>query len=311
MPNPFGLFQKTAPITSNNSTIPTEEKINTDDFIGAVADKNKKTIKEGYGGAVSNTPDTSSDRMNFNGILFAAFLILAVAMGVLYYFNSSFLILDNLMKKSNVNEYYKSTDFYDLFGGTINSNYIVIFIVLWLIVFSINILICQVTVNIADISQIMYVTSIYYFGIVGSTLAIINNVPSLIEVFENTIGFGILPFISNMKEVTTIFKNRLFENSKPDVKQMGIQMNQDFLLTTFTLPSFHEHFDELFQAKDSSPDTIFYIDTNENDKNGSETTKYRYNLLAQVLYKHTIGHYMWILISSYLSILLAANSFPL
>jgi hypothetical protein len=299
MPNPYDLL--------HNRTSKNEKKTDI-----------QEGMKEGIGGAITEHPDPSPGaKTKFNGVVVAVFFILAIFMGVIYYFNSSFMLLNDLNRMIN-GEYYTAINFSENFGGSIQSKYIVIFLILWMAVFALNILLCKVIMNVADINQIIYITTIYYFGIVGSTMAIINNIPSLIEVFENTIGFWVLPWISNMKDVTNIFKNRFYDKNATDLANMGVKIDHDFLLTTFSLPSFHDHFKELFNARDISntPTSSFYIDVDFDDTTkksnlDSELTKtYRFNLLRLILQKYTIGHYMWILIASYVSILLTVNSLP-
>jgi hypothetical protein len=209
-------------------------------------------------------------------------------------------------KVGNPDNYYNVGNFNEFFGGKLQSSFIVIFLILWMAVFALNILLCKIIINVADINQIIYITTIYFFGIVGSTMAIINNIPSLVEVFENTIGFWVLPWTSNMKEVTTIFKNKAYENNE-ELKNLGISINHDFLLTTFSLPNFHDHFDELSKKSTDNDNKSFYIDNGNNDVDVEEN---RLNLLSLILQKYTIGHYVWMLIASYVSILLTVNSLP-
>lgn len=293
MPNPFDLLQ---PSSTENKSI-NQKKENT----------KEKGIKEGMGGTIADSPDPSpAVKSQFNGTLAAAFFMLAIFMGIIYYFNSSFMLLSELNTKvGNPAEYYKSTNFNEFFGGKLQSSFIVIFLILWMAVFALNILLCKVVINVADINQIIYMTTIYFFGIVGCTMAIINNIPSLIEVFENTIGFWVLPWTSNMKEATTIFKNKAYENND-ELQKMGISINHDFLLTTFSLPNFHEHFDHLTKKENmtNNDNKMFYIDKDD------ATDENRSKLLKLTLQKYTIGHYVWMLIASYISILLTVNSLP-
>ena len=225
MPNPFDLFTKK------------EEK----------SDKKEgmKTIIEGNAnrsdfGAITNAPLPGQPEKNVEliAVLVGVFFLLSLLMGMMYYFNSIFVLLDSFMETiygDDRNDFYEEKIFQKTFGGKLTSNFFFIFIILWMIVFCLNILIFQVVLNINDYGMMFYMTTIYFFSIVGGTMVIINNVPSLVEVFENTIGTAILPMISNMKQVMGVFKHKGFDSDIGQLKTLGVSMNLDFLLTTFTI----------------------------------------------------------------------------
>ena len=298
-----------------------------------------KTIIEGNAnrtdfGAITNAPLPGQPEKNLEltAVLVGVFFLLSLLMGMMYYFNSIFVLLDSFMETiygDDRNDFYEEKNFQKTFGGKLASNFFFIFFILWMIVFCLNILIFQVVLNINDYGMMFYMTTIYFFSIVGGTMVIINNVPSLVEVFENTIGTAILPMISNMKQVMGVFKHKGYDDSEnKQLKDLGISMNLDFLLTTFTMSNFHEHFKKLFDANPKSgnmagqADTTFYIDVSMFDEKNLLDKQYlkdvksdvanraRYNLLRLVLQKYTIGHFTWILLASYVSILLAVNTMP-
>jgi hypothetical protein len=323
MPNPFDLFTKKEKKEENGKK---EEKEGMTTIIEG--NTNRKEF-----GAVTSAPLPGQPQKNLvlTAVLVGVFFILSLLLGMMYYFNSIFVLLDSFMETiygTSKNNFYSEGEFNKTFGGSLTSKYFFIFIILWLIVFCLNILIFQVVLNVNDYGMMFYMTTIYFFSIVGGTMVVINNVPSLVEVFENTIGVMILPMISNMKKVVEMFKNRGFENETPQFKELGVTMNLDFLLTTFTMSNFHDHFDKLFKANPASnmaseqPDTTFYIDVSMFDekklldkpylktrkvilRTGPDT-----NLLRLVLQKYTIGHFVWIFLASYVSILLAVNTMP-
>ena len=319
MPNPFDLFTKKEKESDKKEGMKTiiEGNANRTDF-----------------GAITNAPLPGQPEKNVEliAVLVGVFFLLSLLMGMMYYFNSIFVLLDSFMETiygSSNNDFYSEGVFQKTFGGKLTSNFFFIFIILWLIVFCLNILIFQVVLNIGDYGMIFYMTTIYFFSIVGGTMVIINNVPSLVEVFENTIGVAILPIISNMKEVIKVFKHKGFDDSEnKQLKDLGISMKLDFLLTTFSMSNYHDHFNKLFGANPKSgnmteqADTTFYIDVSMfdeqnlldkqflKDKNSDVANRARYNLLRLVLQKYTIGHFTWILLASYVSILLAVNTMP-
>ena len=323
MPNPFELFNK------NEKKDIDEEKDTKEGFLESMRPKNdRKDI-----GAVTNAPLPGQPEKNveLTAVLIGAFFILSIILGMLYYFNSIFMLLDSLMESTfgeKQTDFYSENEFNKIFGGKIMSFSFWIFIILWMVVFCINILIFQVVLNIDDYAMMFYMTTVYFFGIVGGTMMIINNVPSLVEVFENTIGTAILPMISNMNKVIEVFKHKGFETQTEQMTKLGVSMKLDFLLTTFTISNFHDHFKKLFLANPKSEDvneqkdTTFYIDVTIFDEknliekpylkniNHDVTNRARYNLLRLVLQKYTIGHFTWIVLASYVSILLAVNTMP-
>jgi hypothetical protein len=287
MPNPFDLFTK-------------KEKENID---------HNNPTQEGMTGTVSNNTLAGSPDQNIAlaGVLVAAFFILVIFMGLIYYFNSSFAMLTSLLTPVLPGKYYRETEFNQIFGGKFASNYFVIFIILWLAVFGINILVLYTGLGYTDYGTICYVTTLYFFGIVGSTMAMINNIPSLVEVFENTIGYSVLSWFSNTKDLSRIFKNKMY-SSDISMNNLGISVNNDFLLTTFNLPNFHDHFDAL--AGDNS-DLGFKIDVQDvydGENITDKLTQARRDLLEVVLQKYTVGHFVWILLASYSSMLMTLNS---
>ena len=179
-----------------------------------------------------------------------------------------------------------------------------IFVVLWLIV-------CVIVYFTLDLSpslktetwgNVIKTTSIYYFGIVASTFIIIGQIPSLVEIFENTIGYWIIKFsfvsyiggLPYLKETMDMFKSKSFENIKDDA---NYEIPFDVLLTTFDLPAFHDTYDSL---NANQIDKDFYI---------AETTEKKKNdLLHLVLAKNNIGHMVWIYIASIITILATVNS---
>jgi len=289
MPNPFDLFTK-------------KEKENID---------HHNPTQEGMTGTVSNNTLAGSPDQNISlaGVLVAAFFILVIFMGLIYYFNSSFAMLSSLLTQVTPGVYYRETEFNRRFGGKFASNYFVIFIILWLAVFGINILVLYTGLGYTDYGTICYVTTLYFFGIVGSTMAMINNIPSLVEVFENTIGYSVLSWFSNTKDLSRIFKNKMY-SSDISMNNLGITVNNDFLLTTFNLPNFHDHFDAL--TGDNS-DLGFKIEVQdvydgEDITDKDKLIQARGDLLEVVLQKYTVGHFMWILLASYSSMLMTLNS---
>jgi hypothetical protein len=300
MPNPFELFtSKRSPDSNvhrgNKHSSNSQEN---------VQESPPTNVKEGFSG---DNPNGTNNRVLFSGLLATGFIILTIVASIIYYFNSSFVLLERLLQPVREGAFYTPVNFNQYFGGALAGLYFGIFIILWLVVYCINILITYFSLGFGDFGTLCYVTTLYFFGIVGSTMAIINNVPSLIEVFENTVGYGILMLFPSTKETTKLFTNRLYEKLQ-DAGEIipEISISNDFLLTTFNLLNFHEHFDEMKKTANESSATeavkkAFYLKITDEEQN-------RRSLLDLVLKKYTIGHFTWILIASYASMLMTINT---
>lgn len=339
MPTPFELFTKKEKEADENKNKDKnkagnkmETKIETKEGMKNIIEGNANRTDFG---AITTAPLAGQPNKNveLTSVLVGVFFILTLLLGLIYYFNSIFLLLDSLMEPiygPQKKEFYTESNFNDYFGGRFSGQFYFIFFVLWMIVFCLNILIFQVVLDVNDYGMMFYMTTVYFFSIVGGTLVVINNVPSLVEVFENTLGTWMLDWISNKKSVVGMFKQTGFDPNKQQVKDLGLKMDLGFLLTTFTMANFHEHFDKLFAANPESKsadtnvrDTAFYIDVSifdpdqrpdkdsyMKDSKSDVANRARYNLLRLVLQKYTIGHYIWIVLASYVSILLAVNTMP-
>jgi len=285
MPDPFALFgKKKEGLTNTSSTQPPPPPTQTDD-----------------------TSKQEHQKISLFWLLIGMFLVLFIIVAIMYFIYANFFLIDKLFQSP----YYELGNFWRYYRAPIISGKLTIFIILWLLVYGMNVLIFDFVFDIKDTLNIFYISTMYFVGIVGSTFLIIGNIPSLVEIFENTIGYSVLciPFLYNMKKVASIFKSKHFTSREFDVPY-------GFLLTTFDLPSFHELFDKL---KDGNSINNQIDNANENT-DGIETDFYldfsgditermaRYNLLKMVLAKNNIGHMTWVLLGSYISIMLTINT---
>ena len=301
-PNPFDLFKESSVRegATNATPPPTTTTTNT------------------------TSPGAANKHLNFSGIMTGIFFLLAFLLAIVYYFNSSIFLINELMRAP----YYTRDNFWEIFKGKIVSGKIGIYLITWMFVFALNVLIFDVMFNNHDTLNIFYITSMFFWTIVGSTFLIIGNIPSLVEVFENTVGYGVMtlpiPGFSDLKGIMKCVKNRHYQKLSKDY-----EISNDFLLTTFDIPSFHDHFDSLVNNKTANTyDCYFYIDLICKNTDGevcddidtpvSEDTtpeeteeiskQKRKDLLSLVLTKNTIGHYTWTLLASFVSMMLTINS---
>jgi len=317
LPKPFGLFtqqnDKKKDVEDGSEEPPLREGLTTMD--------------------AKKTDDKQSGQSKLVGFLIAVFLILFVIVGLIYYFNSNLLMMKQLM----VQPFYRKEEFWQRFKGNMVASKVTVFGILWMVVFCLNLLLMDMVFKNNEYDNIFYVTTIFYWSIVGSTMLLIGNIPSLVDVFENTIGYSILGMFYNLKQIMSMFKNRNFKSDT-------LKMSYEFLITTFNIPSFHDYFDELCNQYPSNeeysgktpisvegrPKSDFYIDLNtwmvtdetqlktlsappgrpdtNKEINSRDSLYARQELLKCIVTKNTIGHFCWIYIASAVTVLCTMNT---
>lgn len=324
LPKPFGLFtSQKEKNTENTEENDSSEAVDTPLREGLTT---KELIKD-----PKKTDDIQSGQSKLAGFLTAVFLILFVIVGLIYYFNSNLLMMKQLM----IQPFYTKEQFWQRFKGNMVASKVTVFGILWMVVFCLNLLLMDMVFQNNEYDNIFYVTTIFYWSIVGSTMLLIGNIPSLVDVFENTIGYSILGMFYNLKQIMTMFKNRTFKSDT-------LKMSYDFLITTFSIPSFHDYFDELCKQYPTNeeynnpisitdrPKSDFYIDLNtwmvtdeeqlktlsappgrpdtNKEINSRESLYAREELLKCVVTKNTIGHFVWVYLASAVTLLCAINT---
>jgi len=155
-----------------------------------------------------------------------------------------------------------------------------------------------------DPLNIFYVTTLFVFGIVGTTFVIIGNISSLVEVFENTFGFYLInSFIYKLGNLTKIFKSKYFPN---------FDIPYEILITRFDIASFHDILKSLIQNNEPKENPVkdelsndFYVDLSKVELN---ETDIKNSLLKLVFVKNNAGHFTWAFIASVVAILLSMNT---
>ena len=170
MPNPFELFEKKKEGLTNTSSTQPPPPSQTDD--------NSMQV---------------NPKISLFWVLLGVFMTLSFIVAMLYFIYANFFLIDKLFQTPH----YNITNFWRLYRAPILSGKLTIFIILWLLVFGMNTLIFDFVFDIKDTLNIFYISTMYFVGIVGSTFLIIGNIPSLVEIFENTIGYSVLhiPFL--------------------------------------------------------------------------------------------------------------------
>jgi hypothetical protein len=295
LPNPYHLFEKKKSKHIENM----ENKNNTENTEKNEGSKHEKKLL-----------------LPFSIAFFILFILLAFA----YFVYDKYYLYNQLVSIA-----YNSTNFWDTFRTKIISGKFSIFLFLWATIVLLNILIYDIVFQKKDTLNVFKMTTLFVFGILGTTFIIIGNIPSLVEVFENTLGYSVLnlPFLYGLSEKMKVFKSKHFQNSSYEIPF-------DILITSFDIPSFNDIYYSIQKSMDgklpfasseqdkqhNDIDMDFYIDYTqknggnivENDISENIDKNIRDDLLQLTLVKNNVGHMTWTYIASVLSILLTMNS---
>jgi len=148
-----------------------------------------------------------------------------------------------------------------------------------------------------------------FFGILGFTMVAITLNPSLIRIFENTVGFAVCRSLGVNDLLNRMLKSDLFSKVSSGMAEKDKEeyMNYDFLLTMWNL-SDKEKLEENIRAacKDTSSGASkrdlkfdFYWNTKLITE---ETLK---ELMDFIDLKYYVGHFTWIYIASTFSLLVS------
>ena len=278
LPNPFELFKKKEKENLENKDA-NNDKINKDNF--------KRKPKY------------------FVLPLTIAFSILFFISVFIYYVMNTFLY-KNISSERYTNVPTKDgekNDFWYLFRSKVLENRFWTFVILWGVVVFINIFMLSEVFKIKEPVNILTITSILFITIVGSTFFIIGNIPSLVEVFENTFGYFIINKFFGLKDtMKNIFKTKQFDKTV-DGEDSKFEMPFNILITPFDIPKFNDMFDAL--PKESDGETDFYLNP---DLKEDELEDVRKNILKLVFIKNNVGHFTWIYVASIITILATINT---
>ena len=180
--------------------------------------------------------------------------------------------------------------------GTFFTKLFYIWAVLYLIVYLINFLITDTAVSAQLFLRIFFIVSLCYWIFTGTTYLTITMIPSLVEIFENTIGYSFIYTFMGLKEKMSVIRSRMYPS-------FGIP--SEILITKFTEKNLHDMFKGLMTKridKDNLPElaneTIldFYLDINDADIDTQLEAKESFFQLIRTKYK--VGHMAWIYLSS-------------
>ena len=197
-----------------------------------------------------------------------------------------------------------------------------IFMGLWALLLIFNMVIFAVAFRKYDFLNQMKLTSILFVGIVATTFVIIDLIPGLVEIFGNTFGSFVISsfatsWIFQYNKIMKVFKSKLFHNDA------NIIIPFDYLMPMFNVDTFEDTFNNIaeeskqFRSKKESNENEgdekkelfdFYFDyneicTNEDENEDAAKKKFKNDLFKLCFAKHNAGHFMWVYISSVVTML--------
>lgn len=173
--------------------------------------------------------------------------------------------------------------------------------VLYLIVYLLNFIITDIRLSGELFLRIFFVVTLCFWGMTGPMYLAVSLVPSVVDVFENTIGYLWIIAFSNAREKMRIIRSRTYPS---------FEIPGELLLTKFRMDNFNDMFSGLTKKKwdeDNTPklsDEIildFYIDVDDN--NHAKRIEVKETLMQLVRIKNKIGHMFWIYISSLIAMI--------
>ena len=302
MPNPFKLFTKQdAPIKKEN--LEEDEK-----------KTNKIPIREGM-------DNPTRPKKNFALAVIGIIMLTGVFIMIVYSFVPFTQQTEAIMEVLKGPDEASDTRI----SNILSVPYITLFLVIWMVIFGVIELIYKteiISTNYSD-TNLLYICTLYYVGIVGGTMLFINYIPSLMEIFENTIGMSMIGVMNSslfVKAMDTI-KNRNYNYAynKNDKERFRLNTDTSFLLAGFSISNLNNQFEFLNgQPKPTAPPPTdiksnFYLAdlTTYTSEYNSEITAeegLKTDLLYLILSKYTYGHFTWVYIASIVSILMTINT---
>jgi hypothetical protein len=148
--------------------------------------------------------------------------------------------------------------------------------------------------------QFVLSTTLGGFMIVALTLMGLSANPSLVAIFENTIGYGCLRFFGIRELMSEVFSSKTMDPIKEGADPN--QFNYSFLITQFNL----KNIDELIEygkacVENKHRASIFGLDFNFALKYQEQADKVR----DMVYLKNTIGHYVWIYLTTVVALIVS------
>lgn len=190
-------------------------------------------------------------------------------------------------------------------GVTVSNTFRLMFIwgSLYIIVYLINFIISRVTLSAELLLRIFFITSLSFWAISGTTFLAISLLPSLVDIFANTVGYTWIKLFSNAKEKMKIIRSR----TAPD-----LDFPSEILITKFNLENFNDIFDGLAELQ-HDPEKLgkrtneVILDFQLNIKEGVDSVMKKEDiketLLQLVRIKNKVGHMVWIYTASFASML--------
>jgi len=138
------------------------------------------------------------------------------------------------------------------------------------------------------------------FSIVAITLFALAINPSLVNIFENTVGYTFL----GMKGLNELTSEIFVSNELSEIQKAG-DFDYDFLITRFgvnDIDAINKYFEEgctqrAGQANPLNLPTYFQMNLKDDDQ--------LFNFTNLIYLKHTVGHFTWVYLTSIIAMLIS------
>jgi|TARA_Y100000389_G_scaffold203997_1_gene254455 hypothetical protein len=141
-----------------------------------------------------------------------------------------------------------------------------------------------------QVLTIMTTTLIAYM-VVALTIIAIGLNRGMVEIFENTLGYGYIQLFGSTAFANKIFSSKQFDNVKDNMNDGSF--NYGFLLTIFNTRNINEFVEALTSSPEGSDNSKLPFDFQlKADKDQIE------KLEDYIYTKHRIGHFSWVYFTS-------------
>ena len=255
------------------------------------------------------------------------FIVLFICYGLLFYSSVSVIsdikiqdVLDLITSHTNEEDFKsENTNFICKFINNIRIKKFYLFIITFIAISLVQLVGIYNIILGGDLSYTSHIYGIIsacFFSTVLPTFIMLECVPYLVEIFENTLGYGIFSLIDPLLGIGSKIKDNLQIHIGGNLTNTD---NGNFILTTMNMYNvihvihklvtssfnFSIVFDKLSQEEQDQKKN-----DNKNYRTNKERLRYIYDIILQ---KHGIGHFIWVyfacLISTFSLIKAIPNSY--
>jgi len=278
-----------------------------------------------------NKPNPNKPNQSVNSPILLISLILFITLIIpyvaLFYSSDSVITLENITAllpffiNTSTPDFAKSnTNIFVELMGKLRLNKFYLFIAVLLLITIIQLYVIYGFILGGDISyskQVYGIISACFFSTVFVTFILIEAFPYLVEIFENTIGYGVLCLINPLMGDSSNIQNNLqiyLDKNKTTTD------NCDFLLTSMNIFNMNNVIYNWCRPADPTAVQTFnfsmkFSDADEEKTNSSDPKYIKNNhrlrrIYNMVLGKHMMGHFVWIYFASLVSTFSMIKALP-